>query len=77
LGPRDDVTLVERADAALQGADALLIVTEWKEFRTPDFDTIKSTLKAPVVFDGRNLYEPKLMKAMGIEYSGIGRGGQA
>lgn len=73
LGPRDDVTLVERAEAALQGADALLIVTEWKEFRTPDFDTIKSTLKAPVVFDGRNLYEPKLMKAMGIEYSGIGR----
>lgn len=77
LGPRDDVTLVERAEAALHGADALLIVTEWKEFRTPDFDTIKSTLKAPVVFDGRNLYEPKLMKAMGIEYSGIGRGGQA
>ncbi|RTL24179.1 MAG: UDP-glucose/GDP-mannose dehydrogenase family protein [Burkholderiales bacterium] len=77
LGPRDDVTLVERAEAALQGADALLIVTEWKEFRTPDFDTIKATLKAPVVFDGRNLYEPKLMKAMGIEYSGIGRGGQA
>ncbi|PTT76841.1 UDP-glucose 6-dehydrogenase, partial [Pelomonas sp. HMWF004] len=73
LGPRDDVTLVERADAALQGADALLIVTEWKEFRTPDFDAIKSRLKAPVVFDGRNLYDPKLMKVMGIEYSGIGR----
>ena len=74
LGPRDDVTLVERAEAALPGADALLIVTEWKEFRTPDFDGIKSSLKAPVVFDGRNLYDPKLMKALGIEYRGIGRG---
>ena len=74
LGPRDDVTLVERAEAALQGADALLIVTEWKEFRTPDFDAIKATLKSPVVLDGRNLYDPKLMKALGIEYRGIGRG---
>jgi UDPglucose 6-dehydrogenase len=73
LGPRDDVTLVARADDALQGADALLIVTEWKEFRTPDFDAIKSTLKAPVVFDGRNLYDPKLMAGLGIQYSGIGR----
>ena len=74
LGPRDDVTLVERADAALQGADALLIVTEWKEFRTPDFDAIKAKLKSPVVLDGRNLYDPKLMKALGIDYRGIGRG---
>jgi UDPglucose 6-dehydrogenase len=74
LGPRDDVVLVDRAEAALQGADALLIVTEWKEFRTPDFDAIKAALKAPVVFDGRNLYDPKLMKAMGIEHRGIGRG---
>ncbi|MFG6443177.1 UDP binding domain-containing protein, partial [Roseateles sp. LKC17W] len=74
LGPRDDVTLVERADAALQGADALLIVTEWKEFRTPDFDAIKAALKQPVVLDGRNLYDPALMKTLGIEYRGIGRG---
>ena len=74
LGPRDDVSLGDRAEAALQGADALLIVTEWKEFRTPDFDAIKGALKAPVVFDGRNLYDPKLMKALGIEYRGIGRG---
>ncbi|MFG6417045.1 UDP-glucose dehydrogenase family protein [Roseateles sp. DC23W] len=73
LGPRDDVTLVKRAEVALQGADALLIVTEWKEFRTPDFDAIKAVLKAPVVLDGRNLYEPKLMKALGIDYRGIGR----
>lgn len=74
IGPRDDVTLVERAEAALQGADALLIVTEWKEFRTPDFDAIKSALKAPVIFDGRNLYDPKLMKTLGVDYRGIGRG---
>ena len=74
LGLRDDVTLTARADAALQDADALLIVTEWKEFRTPDFDTIKALLKQPVIFDGRNLYDPKLMKALGIQYSGIGRG---
>jgi len=74
IGPRDDVTLVERAEAAIQGADALLIVTEWKEFRTPDFDAIKAALKQPVIFDGRNLYDPKLMKALGIEYKGIGRG---
>jgi UDPglucose 6-dehydrogenase len=74
LGARDDVKLVARADDALQGADALLIVTEWKEFRTPDFDAIKAKLKAPVVLDGRNLYDPKLMKALGIDYSGIGRG---
>ncbi len=73
LGPRDDVTLVERAEAALQGADALLIVTEWKEFRTPDFDAIKAALKQPVIFDGRNLYDPVLLRTLGIEYRGIGR----
>jgi UDPglucose 6-dehydrogenase len=73
LGPRDDVALVERAEAALQGADALLVVTEWKEFRTPDFDAIKAALKQPVVLDGRNLYDPALMKTLGFEYRGIGR----
>ena len=62
--------------AALEGADALLIVTEWKEFRTPDFDLIKSVLKQPVVFDGRNLYDPGLMQMMGIQYQGVGRGGR-
>jgi len=62
------------AEAALAGADALLLVTEWKEFRTPDFEGIKTALKQPVVFDGRNLWEPALLKALGIEYHGIGRG---
>ncbi len=61
---------------ALAGADALVVVTEWKEFRNPDFEAIKSALKQPLVFDGRNLYEPALMKMMGITYHGIGRGGR-
>lgn len=57
----------------LAGADALVIVTEWKEFRSPDFDTIKATLKQPVIFDGRNLYDPQLVRGMGFEYLAIGR----
>ncbi len=58
---------------ALEGADALIIVTEWKEFRSPDFEAIKATLKSPVVIDGRNLYDPKLVRAFGLEYEPIGR----
>jgi len=58
---------------ALEGAEALLIVTEWKEFKSPDFDDIKLQLKQPVVIDGRNLYEPELLEASGLEYLGIGR----
>jgi UDPglucose 6-dehydrogenase len=64
----------DNAADTLQGADALLVVTEWKEFRTPDFEHIKATLKQPVVFDGRNIWEPALMQALGLEYHGIGRG---
>jgi UDPglucose 6-dehydrogenase len=60
--------------AAVQGADALLIATEWREFRTPDFDALKAALKRPLLLDGRNLYEPALMQALGIDYEGIGRG---
>ena len=59
---------------ALEGADALVVVTEWKEFRNPDFDALKTTLKQPVVFDGRNIYDPALMRSLGVEYHGIGRG---
>lgn len=59
--------------AALQGADALAIVTEWKEFRSPDFDAVKARLKHPVVFDGRNLYDPAHPRAAGLEYHSIGR----
>jgi UDPglucose 6-dehydrogenase len=58
---------------ALDGADALIIVTEWKEFRSPDFDDMKKRLKSPVVFDGRNLYDPAMMRDAGIEYFSVGR----
>jgi UDPglucose 6-dehydrogenase len=67
------LTYADGQTAALEGADALIIVTEWKEFKSPDFDTIKSKLRFPVIFDGRNLYEPKLIRSMGIEYMAIGR----
>jgi UDPglucose 6-dehydrogenase len=60
--------------AALEGCDALLIVTEWKEFRSPDFAAIKQRLKQPLVFDGRNLYDPKTVVDAGLEYFSIGRG---
>ena len=58
---------------ALQDADALVIVTEWKEFKSPDLPAIKATLKSPVIFDGRNLYEPQWVRGMGLEYFAIGR----
>ena len=54
-------------------SDALTIVSQWKEFRTPDFEAIKSALRTPVVFDGRNLYEPAVMAELGLEYHCIGR----
>jgi len=74
LGERPGLSFASKAEAALIGADALLLVTEWKEFKSPDFDGIKAALKQPVVFDGRNQYEPSLMKVLGIEHHGIGRG---
>ena len=63
----------ESQAGALENADALVIVTEWKEFRSPDFDAIKAKLKTPVIFDGRNLFEPAEMRRLGITYYGIGR----
>ena len=71
------LSFVDNQTEALRGSDALVIVTEWKEFKSPDFDAIKSLLKQALVFDGRNLYEPALMKSTGITYFGIGRGLQA
>ena len=73
-GVRPDLELCASAVAALDGADALAICTEWQEFRSPDFGRFKSALKQPVVFDGRNLYEPSLMAQQGIRYFAIGRG---
>jgi UDPglucose 6-dehydrogenase len=64
---------VKTANEALEGADALIIATEWNEFRSPDFKLIKSSLKQPVIFDGRNVYEPAKMKAQGFTYYCIGR----
>ncbi len=72
-GERADLQLVDSPMDALKGADALLIVTEWKVFRSPNFDTIKDLLKQPVLFDGRNLYEPRSMRDLGFEYYPIGR----
>jgi UDPglucose 6-dehydrogenase len=66
--------LCDRADRALEGADALAIVTEWREFRSPDLELMKRTLREPVVFDGRNLYDPQLLRQRGFRYFAIGRG---
>jgi UDPglucose 6-dehydrogenase len=58
---------------ALPGADALVIVTEWKAYRSPDFAALKAAMREPVIFDGRNLYEPRAMREAGVQYFGIGR----
>jgi UDPglucose 6-dehydrogenase len=68
------VRLAESPMAALKGSDALAIVTEWKEFRSPDFAAIKTALRHAVIFDGRNMYDPAFVKKQGFEYYGIGRG---
>lgn len=73
-GERADLLLCDTAEATLPNAEALIIVTEWKLFRSPDFDFIKAQLKQPVIFDGRNLYDPQRMQARGFTYYAIGRG---
>ena len=72
--PEGAITYEADMWSALDGADALILVTEWKQFRSPDFDRIKRLLKSPVIYDGRNQYDPKQMKAEGIELHCIGRG---
>ena len=67
------IRFAENVHGTLKDADALIIATEWKEFRSPDFDEIRSELKSPVIFDGRNLYEPSLVKIFGLEYHAMGR----
>ena len=67
------LSYADSARATLDGADCLVIITEWKEFRSPDFDDIKRRLRTPVIVDGRNLYEPATVRGYGLEYSGIGR----
>jgi UDPglucose 6-dehydrogenase len=73
-GDRDDLSLCGTKEACLRDADALVVLTEWQMFRAPDFDLLKDKLKAPVVFDGRNLYEPARMAKRGFAYYAIGRG---
>jgi UDPglucose 6-dehydrogenase len=60
-------------EAALNNADVLVIMTEWRQFKAPNLDVIKQALKSPAIFDGRNLFEPARMKERGIDYFGIGR----
>jgi UDPglucose 6-dehydrogenase len=68
-----DIAIVDSAAGALQGCDALAIVTEWAEFRSPDFALLKKTLRTPAIFDGRNLYDPAMMRSLGFEYFSVGR----
>jgi len=73
-GDRDDLLLCGTREAALKNADALVVVTEWQEFKAPDLDAIESALREKVIFDGRNLYSPERMAKQGFAYYGIGRG---
>ena len=73
LGANPRISYAATPMEALEGADALAIVTEWKEFRSPDFDAIRAALKVPVIFDGRNLYDPAAPRRSGLEYFAIGR----
>ncbi|WP_420550164.1 UDP-glucose dehydrogenase family protein [Litorivicinus lipolyticus] len=73
-GDREDLMVVDDRDAAVEGADALVICTEWKNFRAVDFAWLKEQLRAPVVVDGRNLYEPKQVREAGLIYFAVGRG---
>jgi UDPglucose 6-dehydrogenase len=75
LKGNEDITYAKSKYDALDGADALILVTEWQTFRSPDFDEVLCRLKSPVIFDGRNQYKPSLMKDLGIKYFSIGRKG--
>ncbi|HET6724771.1 MAG TPA: UDP-glucose/GDP-mannose dehydrogenase family protein [Gammaproteobacteria bacterium] len=72
-GDRDDLLLCTSADEACEGADALVLMTEWRPFRSPNFDAMKAALTTPVVFDGRNVYDPGYLRGIGFTYYGIGR----
>lgn len=72
-GPRDDLTLAGTKEAALKNADALVIVTEWQSFRAPDFELLARQLKNPLIFDGRNLFDPQRLSARGFTYISVGR----
>jgi UDPglucose 6-dehydrogenase len=71
---KPEFKLCKNAYEAADGADALVIITEWQEFRSPDFERLKKLLKAPLIFDGRNLYDPGMVGRFGLTYYAIGRG---
>lgn len=73
MGTLAGFSLRDSAALATAGANALVIATEWREFRTPDFDALSSSLHDKTVFDGRNLYDPRLVRASGLEYHSVGR----
>ena len=73
VGDAAGVSYAENPLAAVKGSDALIIATEWREFKSPNFAALKSALKVPVIFDGRNLYDPLYVAGFGLEYHGIGR----
>jgi UDPglucose 6-dehydrogenase len=73
LGDEPRIRYAQTPNEAIEGADALVIVTEWKEFRSPDFDLLKARLKQPLIVDGRNLYDPAWVRSQGFEYLAIGR----
>ena len=73
-GKRADLTLATSPEDAVRGADALAVVTEWRVFQSPNFERLAKAMKTPVIFDGRNLYEPKFVEQAGIAYYAIGRG---
>jgi UDPglucose 6-dehydrogenase len=73
-GKRNDLRLYDTLEKALQEADALVILTEWNVFRSPDFEAMKKALKTPVIFDGRNLYDPAYLERAGFLYYAVGRG---
>jgi UDPglucose 6-dehydrogenase len=74
FGNRSDIVYSQNKEDALEGADALIVLTEWRTFRSPDFVKIKEMLLQPLIFDGRNIYDPLLLNNMGFIYYGIGRG---
>jgi UDPglucose 6-dehydrogenase len=73
-GSNDQLQLCPSQEQAVEGADALVICTEWKSFWNPDFDQLKQQLSSPLIFDGRNLYDPEMLKNMGFNYYAMGRG---
>jgi UDPglucose 6-dehydrogenase len=73
-GEHEELELCSTRDDTLDGADGLIVITEWNEFRSPDFQDIRGRLSEPAIFDGRNLYDPDYLRQLGFDYYGIGRG---